>query len=427
MSSLKDQTDLTWQMSSKTIEKRRECRLCGSNELTLEIQVPHSHLADHYAKKRKVGGPLYALDLYQCQSCGHVQTIHVAPLEELFDNTYTYKPSNNKALLRHFEYYAEIYQMQLREKPKRCLDIGSNDGLFLKCLKEKYGCDVLGIDAAEAPAKYASSTGIETISEFFNENLAADLKTKQGCFDYISANNVFAHNDDMNGFTRGIANLLPDGGIFSTEFSYLKDIVEKTLLGTIFHEHLSHHSITSLSIFLEKHGLYLFHAEAVNTQGGAIIAYACKGGRIKKSKNLIKLMETEQELGVTTKQYMERFRQNIGELITNFHASLNQARNESKRIIGYGASRSSNLLIQWLQVNNLIDFVVDNNPEKIGKYYYDSSIQIQSADEFCLEDGDLIIPLAWVHSERITAKLIESSKKIAVLEFSPQVKLSRNF
>ena len=286
-----------------------------------------------------------------------------------------------------------------------------------------YQCDVLGIDPAEAPVRAAAAKGIKCNQEFFTLDTAIRIKNLGKTIDYVSANNVFAHNDDLVGFTSGVSHLLSDGGIFSFECSYLVDIVDKSLLGTIFHEHLSHHSISSLIPFLKRFGLYLFHAERVDTQGGAIVAFASKGCEREKTLELSSLLNEENDKQVTQATYMQTFRDNYSNLVREFRTMLTLLLPGAKRVVAFGAARSANFLIEVFQLQDTIDIVIDDNPEKCGKYLYGTSIPIVRKANFEFNDGDLIIPLAWIHSQAIAKQLKRLDANVACLSFYPDIKV----
>ena len=404
---------------------RSSCRLCDSSHLTLEVSLPHSVIADKYFIKPNTRVDKYPLHLYQCHACGHIQALDVMPLSTLFDQNYTYKPSKNPALVTHFKNYALLVDKHCTSsnQDRKSLDIGSNDGLFLESLKN-IGFDVLGIEPSMAASSAAHTRGINTIQRFFDESEAAIISQKFGLFDHISANNVYAHNDDLQGFTQGVSNLLKDSGIFTFEISYLADIIERRLIGTVFHEHLSHHSLLSLIPFLRKYNLHLIDAVKVNTQGGALIGVAKKGQAVNdlRSDALLHILAKEESMGLASIQSGALLRKNFCDLSNEFNKKFNNVVSTANRVIGYGAARSSNLLIEFLQIKDDLDLIIDSNPEKCGKYLYNSNIQITSEKQFDFQPGDLVIPLAWVHSENIVKKL-SLLEEVSVLTFYPSVKL----
>ncbi len=410
-------------MNPNDLIKRGKCRLCNSANISAEISLPLTNVADKYGKAPYEIGHKYPLDIYQCRDCGHVQIVDILPLNYLFSSDYTYKPSNNPKLIAHFKKYAKRVGENLGHHPKKCLDIGSNDGLFLECLRDLYNAEVIGVDPADSAVKAAEKKSIKTLKRFFDDELASEFIKNNQLFDHISANNVFAHNDDLISFTKGLSKVLKAGGIFSFEISYLVDIVEKGLIGTIFHEHLSHHSLISLNKFLINYDLHLFDIDYVDTQGGAIIGYASKTIKKDHSKNLKEYFAKEKFLEVDKPSYMTKFRNNLINIKNTFNNILNANINSKSRIIIFGAARSANLLIEFLQLSNIIDCILDDNEEKVGKYLLNSNAKIISTNKFTSKEIDIIIPLAWIHSENIYQRLKKENYKGKFLTIYPKVEI----
>ena len=173
-------------------------------------------------------------------ACGHIQSIDILPLSLLFDSDYTYKPSNNPALIKHFNQYADLVEDFLRNnKPTRVLILAQTIDCFLK--PKRRGFDVLRL----ANLRRCSIAASEIYQQFkiFLLRLSNKILDQHGKFTHISANNVYAHNDNLMGFFAGVSNLLSESGIFTFEINYLVDIVNKALLGTIFHDtcHTTHY------------------------------------------------------------------------------------------------------------------------------------------------------------------------------------------
>jgi len=403
------------------IEFRNICRLCNSPDLKAEVTLPNVEVADRYHTNPNTSPVKYPIDLYRCNSCGHVQILSLVPLDILFASDYTYKPSNNRLLIEHFDKYAKSLARYCEGSISKSLDIGCNDGLFLEMIKRHSNARVIGIDPSEGPLREAHKKNIETIQDFFNSKTADSIKEEYGQFDHISANNVFAHNDDLRGFALGVSKLLRRGGLFTFEISYLVDIVEKTMIGTIFHEHLSHHALTPLISFLKEFDLHLVHANRVDTQGGALIGYALKGVDKKRSDDLLELLSDEDKKGVVNASYMEFFRKNIITIKSEFQRNLNALSNKGYEFIGFGAARSANLLVEFFQLREYLDLVFDDNEAKIGKYLSNSDIKIKKTDFSMISENTVIIPLAWIHTSMIVDKLSNNSIKCKVLTLYPRV------
>lgn len=404
---------------------RSKCRLCDSDNISLVLALPSSIIADQYADQPFQKSVKHPLDLYQCSDCGHVQHINILPLEILFNSTYTYKPSANPSLIEHFSFYANRIQETLGHVPSKSLDIGSNDGLFLSLIKKQYSSFVLGVDPAQSAVTYAKDNyAIDTIMDFFTFDLANNIQSEYGKFDHISANNVFAHNDDLRGFVNGVSHLLSDGGVFTFEFSYLFDIINKSLIGTIFHEHLSHHSISSLIPFLKEFDLHLFDVDIIDTQGGALIGYASKSKSYPVSQILSACLKSESAISITSSSSVDLFAANLSTLRNSFQAILNDFISSGSRVIVFGAARSTNTLIEFFQIRENIDFILDDNPDKIGRYLHGTSVQIMPSRDFEFHSSDIIIPFAWIHSDRIFERISALGVKCSFLSFYPSLKLA---
>lgn len=408
-------------MTKKIIQKRTTCRLCDSKNITFEIELPVAAIADHYAVQPNEELPVYPQDLYQCADCGHVQVLDVISREHLFSQDYTYRPSRNPAVVRHFESYAahlDPYLGHIAEP--RVLDIGSNDGLFLETIKRRFGAVVTGIDPAAGAAEEAQRRGIPTICDYWSTDIARKRVASGVAYDLVSANNVFAHNDDLQDFGNAISAVLKDDGIFSAEISYLADIVSKSLIGTFFHEHVSHHSLTSLRPFLRTIGLNLFDAIPVDTQGGALIIFASRRS-LKESERLGRLLALEREFDLVGRRSMAALRANLAKMRRDVISLIHITPFE--RLVMYGASRSLNLIVDFFDLRGQIDLIVDSDDQKVGRYLRESKARIVSASEFKPKRGDLVFCSAWVHTESIRQRLRCDEAQAHFLSIYPTVEL----
>lgn len=406
------------------LTRRTNCRLCGSPHLHLAVKLPLTTIADHYRERGAKRMPLYPLDLYRCDDCGHIQLLDVLPPEILFDAGFTYMPSKNPALIEHFKMYVDLVSRHLPDgRPKVCVDIGSNDGLFLQTLAERLGSEVLGIDPAYAPAEYARSQGVETWEEFFSADTVARIRKRFKTVDVVSANNVFAHNDDLLSFARNIASLMHNDSVFSFEFSYLVDVVEKGLIGTVFHEHVSTHSLLSLIPFLHRCGLELIDIKRIDTQGGAAIGFAkLISANAEVSDVVTQLVAYERELGLDSDKAINKFRDRIEVDKSNVAALLQHF--AGKVIAGFGAARSANLLIDFFSLGEYLKFIVDDSPQKCGKWLNMFDVPILPTSSLIEKSPELVICLAWIHTEKVTERIKQMlDKSVRVLQLYPEIKL----
>ena len=406
------------------LTRRTKCRLCESGQLVLSVKLPLTTIADHYRATGENQMPLFPLDIYRCEACGHIQLLDILPPAVLFDAEFTYMPSKNPALIEHFKMYADLVAKLLDgHVASVCLDIGSNDGLFLQTLKTRFGSEILGIDPAHAPAKHARSQGVETWEEFFSADSVRRIKDRFKKIDVISANNVFAHNDDLISFATNVASLMHDGSVFSFEFSYLVDVVEKGLIGTVFHEHVSTHSLLSLIPFLNRCGLDLVDLKRIDTQGGAAIGFAkLLSAKAPVSESVVNLLLLERKLGLDTDRGINTFRDRIMADKNKVAEILKPYADET--VGAFGAARSANLLIDFFELGPILNFIIDDSPQKCGKWLNAFEVPILPNSSLAEKNPKVVICLAWIHTEKITARLKETlGYGVKVLQLYPEIKL----
>ena len=406
------------------LTRRTKCRLCESGQLVLSVELPLTTIADHYRANGEKQMPLYPLDIFRCEACGHIQLLDILPPAVLFDAEFTYMPSKNPALIEHFKMYADLVANLLDDHSASvCLDIGSNDGLFLQTLKVRFGSEILGIDPAHAPAEHARSQGVETWEEFFSDDSVRRIKDRFKKIDVISANNVFAHNDDLISFATNVASLMHDGSVFSFEFSYLVDVVEKGLIGTVFHEHVSTHSLLSLIPFLNRCGLDLVDIKRIDTQGGAAIGFAkLLSARAPVSESVANLLLLERKLGLDTDRGINIFRDRIMADKIKVAELLKPYAGET--VGGFGAARSANLLIDFFELGSILKFIIDDSPQKCGKWLNAFEVSILPNSSLVEKNPKVMVCLAWIHTEKITARLKETlGHNVKVLQLYPEIKL----
>ena len=402
--------------------KKSTCRLCLSNELIKAVSLPPTVIGDYYITDSDQNPEKFPIDLYYCSQCSHIQLIDVVDPKILFHENFSYMPSKNEKLLKHFNEYADFIDQYAPRNVQNCVDVGSNDGLFLSVLKQKYNCNVLGIDPAKGPAEFATKQGIETWVCFFNELASCKIIEKMGKVDIVSANNVFAHSDDLVNMVNCISKILSDDGVFSFEFSYLTDIVNKGLIGTVFHEHLSYHSLYSIIPFLRRADLELIDVKRVDTQGGAAIGVAKKVKSSERSPVVDKLLDEEKELGIDSLIAINRFRDRINKDKDKVKKIIhNIPKNE--KIVAFGASRSANLLIEFFDFGKYFDYIVDDNKEKVNKFVPYYKIPIYPSSILKDKTPDYIVILAWIHTEGLLKLVKGINKNIKVISLYPNIEV----
>lgn len=389
--------------------RRRTCRLCDGKRLEQVLSLGKTPLANAFVPEaaKATPQPLFPLDLYLCLECGHLQLLDVVPPEVLFRD-YVYVSGTSPVFVEHFRRYAEEAARTAGLKPgDQVIDIGSNDGTLLQFFKEM-GMRVLGIDPARKIAEQAAGRGIPTLAEFFTPALADRLRREGWQPAVITANNVFAHADDLSSITQGIRRLLKPEGCFFFEVSYLLDVFQKGLFDTIYHEHVSYHAVKPLVPFFKKHQLRLTEAVRVESHGGSLrgVVRTEESGR-EPDPRLQPQITEEETAGLYNPTAYGAFARKIAEQGKTLKALLTKLRGEGKRIVGFGApAKATTLMFHFGLGPDLLEAVIDDSPWKQGLYTPGHHIPVVSAERLVdpNERPDYCLILAWNFADPIIRK-----------------------
>lgn len=394
-------------MTENLCLRRDDCRLCGSKSLDLALPIRPAPIADAYIPASKLGKSqeLYPLDLYLCGDCGHIQNIDVVNPEVLFRD-YLFTTSSSAGLLAHFKQYTADVVSDLFLKPgSLVVEMGSNDGSLLLNFKEQ-GMKVLGIDPARDIAKRATASGVETLPEFFTASLASRIRKDYGPATVFIANNVFAHADDLADIVRGIREVLADDGVFVFEVSYLVDIVDNYLFDTVYHEHVSYHSIEPLARFFERLGMQLTSVQRIASKGGSIRGFAQRKpeGRRPVQRVIARMIENERQRGFAKLATYQDYARRIAERRNALNYFLDEQIATGTLIAGYGASTTTTTLMWDFGLVRKLSFIVDDNPAKHGLYCPASHIPVMPSEELYVRKPDFVVVLAWQYITSITRR-----------------------
>ena len=382
---------------------RKTCRLCDGPNVELVVKLEPIPLSEQYSatsdEAKKVAR--YPVDVYMCADCGHVQQLDVVDSKSLWDN-YTYYSGQAKGMPEHFDQVAaKVLKAYQPPRGSMVIDIGSNDGSLLRPFKSA-GHRVLGVDPAREIARFATESGIETIPELITLELAQKIRQERGPAHVVCMFNAFAHADNMDEVADSIRTLLAPDGVFIFEAQYLLDIIDRVLIATIFHEHMSHHSVTPLSRFLERHGLELIDVERVNIQHGSLVGgVQLKGAKRPVKSSVHELLKLEAERQLDRTETLKAFAANVQRLRKQTHSLAREWKKDHLSIAGYGAARSGPTLISQLGLTGAIDYIVDDHPQKVGRYSSGDGIPIKPTAELLKRMPPYTVILAWVHADKI--------------------------
>jgi SAM-dependent methyltransferase len=385
------------------MRRRTTCRLCDDTRLRSLFTLVPTPLANELVAADRVNEPqrVYPLDVHFCDRCCHVQLLDVVNPEILFRD-YVYVSGTSPSFVDHFRRYSEDVFSRVALAPgKLVVDIGSNDGTLLRFFKDK-GCRVLGIEPATLIAERAHAAGIETISAFLNLELAETIAREHGPAAVVTANNVFAHVDDLHGFVEAVKAVLAEDGTFVFEVSYLLDVFEKTLFDTIYHEHLSYHSVKPLATFFERHDMELVDVQRVTSHGGSLRGFAQRKAIARTKPTVDALIETEAALGLHGPAAYRTFFGNIDQRKNELRLLLERLGREGKRVVGFGApAKATTLMYHFGLGTDVLEYVVDDSPLKQGLFTPGLHVPIVPSTRLYESKPDYVLILAWNFTEPI--------------------------
>jgi SAM-dependent methyltransferase len=376
--------------------RRDDCRLCGSLDMENVLSLTPSPPANAFVQDPDQIQTAFPLDLRLCNNCAHLQLSVVVDPSSMFEN-YVYVSGTSPSFVRHFKDYAQsvISDFGLASGDL-VVDIGSNDGTLLGFFKSS-GMNVLGIDPARRIAHSASEAGIDTWSTFFDSNSADRIVDERGSARCVTANNVFAHIDDLSGVVSNIKKTLSNDGVFVFEVSYLVDVLEKTLFDTIYHEHLDYHSISPLVPFFEKHGMELIDARRITTHGGSIrCVVQLQGGPHARTSRVDEILSLETGHNLGSAETYRALGRKIDAVRDELKQLLETLQRDGNRIAGFGApAKATTLMYHFGLGPDTIEFIVDDSPLKQGLFSPGLHVPVLPASELYQRSPNYVVILAW--------------------------------
>jgi len=387
-----------------------KCRSCGSEQIEKFLSLGEQPLANNFLREKDFPNEKrYPLTLVFCKNCSLVQLSEDSFVSrETIFTTYYYASSVAVGLREHFEKLAsdltERYRLQGGDK--LVVDIGSNDGVLLKPLKE-LGVRAIGVEPALNLAKIANDAGLYTIPEFFTEEVAKEIAGQHGRADVVVSANTFAHLGDVHGFIEGVKILLKDDGVFVIEVQYMSDMIRDLTFDNIYHEHVFYYTIASLRRLFKIHGMGIFRAERISTHGGSIRVYVSRDNR-EIERSVVDLLNEEKAARLSNPSIYKAFaRMVLGRLgeISNLILELNA---QHKTIAGYGAPAKLSTLLNSIKIKKglsfYIQYIVEDNPLKQGLYTPGTHIPIFGPKMLEKEMPDYLIIFAWNYANDIMKK-----------------------
>jgi C-methyltransferase C-terminal domain/Putative zinc binding domain/Methyltransferase domain len=377
-----------------------DCRLCGRALHHTFVDLGMSPLCEAILDAAQLDEMerFFPLRPRVCHECFLVQLEEYVAPEDIFDDRYPYFSSFSDSWVEHAGRYADaaIERLSL-DGSSFVVEIGSNDGYLLQHFVAR-GIPVLGVEPAPNVAAAATGRGIRTLVRFFGTDTAREIAAEHGPADLIVGNNVLAQTPHLNDFVGGQKALLARDGVITMEFPHLLRLVAGNQFDTIYHEHFSYFSFMTAEAVFAEHGLTVFDVEELATHGGSLRIFARHADDVTKpvTAAVTELRERELAAGVHDLFFYETFAENVKRAKRDLLQFLIDAKREGKSVVAYGAPGKGNTLLNYCGIRqDLVDFAVDRNPHKHGKFTPGTHIPIRHPSALEEEKPDYVLILPW--------------------------------
>ena len=389
-----------------------ECRFCRTPLRHLLVDLGKSPLCESFLAPDQLNAmePFYSLRAFVCGKCFLVQVEDHVMGETIFGGEYAYFSSFSDSWLKHCSDYVEMITERLGlDQSSQVVEIASNDGYLLKNFVAK-GIPALGVEPSENTAEAATKLGVPTLVKFFGTQTARELAQDGKQADLLIGNNVLAHVPDLNDFVAGMKLALAPSGVITMEFPHLLRLIEGNQFDTIYQEHYSYLSLFAVRQVFAAHGLTIFDVEELPTHGGSLRIYAGHDTERESSISaaVTELAERENTAGISSLEIYEAFSRRVVQIKHRLLEFLIEAKRAGKSVAGYGAPGKGNTLLNYCGIReDFLDYVVDRNPYKHGKFLPGTQIPVYPPEKINETRPDYILILPWNLKDEIIAQLAE--------------------
>lgn len=402
------------------MHKRHKCPICDNKKILSIFRYQDTPLEDNFVtlSQKKNSQKVYPLNQMLCRICGHVFLEHVVSQNENY-LYYLYNTEITLGLKKHFDKYAKDLIKEHNIKPKSfCIDIGSNDGSMLSSFK-KLNMEILGIEPCYSISKIANSKGLNTFNSFFDKSVAQKILTKYRAADVITLNYMYANVDNILKFTENLKSLLSRDGIIVIETGYHPMQMKNNMFDYVYHEHFSYFTLTNLEFIFKKIGLEIIDVKKVSPKGGSIRVFVQHlGSNRKQNSNVFKMINYEKKIGVKKIKLYKDFYNKIEKIKKNLIKKLIYLKQKGKKIVGFGASHSTTVMIYHFKLKKFLEYLVDDNKKKHNLFSPGYHLPVYPTTKVYKDENiDGLLVLAWQHGQAIVKKhfKILKQKKFIIL------------
>jgi hypothetical protein len=374
------------------------CRICGTPLRYTFVDLGMSPLCESIRTVSQLDEmeAYFPLHARVCEHCFLVQLNQYVAPEAIFKE-YAYFSSYSTSWTAHAKDYCRMIAKRLAlNRDSLVVELASNDGYLLQHFLEM-DIPVLGVEPAANVAKVAVEKGIPTRTEFFGFELAGRMASEGAQADLIIGNNVLAQVPDLNDFVSGITVLLKPYGVVTLEFPHLQRLMEECQFDTIYHEHFSYFSLFTICRLVERHGLKVIDVEELSTHGGSLRVYLSHASApYRQTQQVADLIDRERGLGLCDIGTYASFAKRVQRVKRNLLAYLIGTKDEGRTICGYGAPGKGNTLLNYCGIGtDFLNFTVDRNPYKHGRFTPGMHIPIRAPEAIDELQPDYILILPW--------------------------------
>lgn len=386
------------------------CRNCGAGVDNVILDLGTAPPSNHYLTRESLNRPevWFPLKVHLCEGCWLVQTEDFLAREEIFRSDYAYFSSTSTSWLAHAEEYVRgVADRFLLNENSLVVEVAANDGYLLQYVAAR-GIPCLGIEPTSAAATVGRARGIDYEELFLGRDTAQTIVTNRGLADLVVANNVVAHVPDLDDFLLGLRALLKPTGVLTIEFPLVTNLIRGSQFDTVYHEHYSYFSLSSLLDSCGRRGLRIFDLEHLSTHGGSLRVYIQRvdSGSRTVSPQVTAALADETRQGVRRRGYYSRIQDHAVQAKTALLNLLLDAKKEGVKVAAYGAAAKGNTLLNFAGIRpDLIPFVVDLSPSKQGKFLPGSRIPILGVEALYEHRPGLVIVFPWNLKDEIREQL----------------------